>query len=268
MKRIKPGSFLSLLLILITAAAGEPVRLKLATTTSVDYSGLLSVLLLPFEQEFNVKVDVVAVGTGQALKLAERGDADIILVHAPEAELEFVNNGFGLNRLQIAWNDFVLVGPADDPAQTKGGDAIESFKKIAGNKSGFVSRGDDSGTHKKEKTIWEKAGIKPSGKWYMESGQGMGQTLNMANEKKSYCLCDRGSYLFQKDKLDLVILCEGDKLLYNPYSVMAVNPYKHPHAKYVLAMALIGWLTSPEGQKIIGDFKKDGMALFNPQYKP
>ncbi|MBI4656447.1 MAG: substrate-binding domain-containing protein [Elusimicrobia bacterium] len=252
-----------LLLILLTTTANSG-GLKLATTTSIDNSGLLNVLLPPFEKMFNIKVDVIAVGTGQALKIAERGDVDVVLVHAPDAELEFVSAGFGIERHTIAWNDFIIIGPANDPAQIKGKNTIKAFQNIAQKKVTFISRGDESGTHKKEVNLWKNAGITPAGRWYLETGQGMGQTLIIADEKNGYCLTDRGTYLFMRQKIKLVIFCEGDKELYNPYSVIAVNPYKHPHTNYVLAMALIGWLTSPHGQKIIANYKKDGKTLFHP----
>ena len=250
-----------ILLILLTA---NPVRLKLATTTSVDNSGLLSVLLPPFEQMCNVRVDVIAVGTGQALKLGERGDVDVVIVHAPDAEMEFVSAGFGIERHEIAWNDFVIIGPADDPARIKGEDAIKAFRAIAQKNITFISRGDESGTHKKEASLWKQTGITPSGNWYLETGQGMGQTLIIADEKNGYCLTDRATYLFLSQKLKLVILSEGDKQLYNLYSIIAVNPFKHPNANYVYTMALIGWLTSPQGQKIIRDYKKNDLLLFHP----
>ena len=239
-------------------------RIRMATTTSTENSGLLYKLLPPFEKKFSVKVDVIAVGTGKALKLGENGDVDVVFVHAREAEDKFVDSGFGVNRRDVMYNDFVVIGPENDPAGIKGKDVSESFKKIAGRKWFFVSRGDESGTHKKEKKIWELVGIKPAGRWYLETGQGMGATLQVANEKKSYCLVDRGTYIAYEKAIDLIILSEGDTILFNPYGIIAVNPKRHPHANYVYAMALIGWITSPEGQKIIGEFKKGGKVLFYP----
>jgi tungstate transport system substrate-binding protein len=163
------------------------------------------------------------------------------------------------------YNDFVIVGPAQNPAGLKMNDSAATvFKKIAEKNSPFASRADDSGTHKKEKQIWVNASFKPSGKWYMETGQGMGETLIIANEKGAYCLTDRGTYIAYKNKINLPILCQGDLVLFNPYGIIAVSPARQPHVKYVYAMALIGWLTSPEGQKIIGDFKKDGEVMFYP----
>ena len=243
-------------------------RLKLATTTSTDNTGLLEVLLPPFEERFNVKVDVIAVGTGKALKLAENGDVDVVLVHAPQAEEQFMQEGFGVNRRDIMYNDFVIAGPNADPAGARGNDAVFAFKKIASLEHPFVSRGDESGTHVKEKEVWALAEIDPRGKWHVEAGQGMGATLQMAAEKQAYCLTDRGTFIALEKKLDLAVICEGDKRLYNPYGIIAVNPQRHPHVNYVMAMALIGWFTSPEGQKIIGDFRKNGQVLFHPHAIP
>jgi len=240
-------------------------RIRLATTTSTDNSGLLVQLLPPFEQRFGVKVDVIAVGTGKALKLGENGDVDVVLVHAREAEDRFVADGFGVNRRDVMYNDFVLVGPETDPAGIGGmPDAVAALTAISERGAPFVSRGDDSGTHKKEKTLWKEAGIAPSGDRYLESGQGMGPTLLMADEKRGYALTDRGTFSAYKGKIALVVLSEGDPRLFNPYGIIAVNPARHPHVRYVLAMALIGWVTSPEGQKIIAAFKVGDKTLFHP----
>lgn len=254
-------------ILVLPVAAQE--RLRLATTTSTENSGLLYALLPPFEKMFNLKVDVVAVGTGKAIKLGENGDADVILVHARSMEDKFVNDGYGVNRRDVMHNDFVIVGPADDPAGVKQAKtASEAFSKIAAKQSTFVSRGDQSGTHKKELGLWGNAGIKPSGTWYLESGRGMGEVLVIANEKGTYTLTDRGTYLaFQMGKkINLPVLFEGDPVLFNPYGIIAVNPERHPHADYVKAMALIGWVTSQQGQKIIKEFGKDkfGEPLFYP----
>jgi len=237
----------------------------MATTTSTDNSGLLEVILPPFEKMCNVTVDVIAVGTGKAIKLGEKGDVDLILVHAPEAEKKFVKEGYGVNRRSVMHNDFIILGHASDPAKIKGEKNItKAFEIIAKTKSLFISRGDDSGTHKKEKSIWRNTGIVPQGNWYLEAGQGMGTVLQMAHEKMAYTLSDRGTYLAYKTKIDLVIISEGDPDLHNPYGVIAVNPAKHPHVNYVKAMALIGWLTSPECQQMIAEFKKGGEVLFHP----
>ena len=239
-------------------------RVRMATTTSLENSGLLSVLLPPFEKRFKVKVNVIAVGTGKALKLGENGDVDVLFVHARGAEDRFIRDGFGVNRRDVMYNDFVIIGPADDPVKIKGNDAPGAFRKIAFRKWFFVSRGDESGTHKKEKKLWELAGMKPRGKWYLETGQGMGTTLQIANEKRAYCLVDRGTYIAHSGKVELIILCEGEENLFNPYGIIAVSPKRHPYVNYVYAMALIGWVTSPEAQKLIGEFKKEGKILFHP----
>lgn len=244
-------------------------RIKLATTTSVDNSGLLTVLLPPFEELFNVKVDVIAVGTGKALKLAENGDVDVVLVHAREAEDEFINKGFGVNRRDVMYNDFVIVGPQSDPAKIRGiKNVVDAMKLIAMKKAIFVSRGEESGTHVKEKALWEMAGIKPGGRWYIETGQGMEMTLRVADEKRAYCLTDRSTFIANKvatrHAISLQILTEGDQRLYNLYGIIAVNPELHPHVKYIHSMALIGWITSVRGQKIIAEYKKDGEQLFYP----
>ena len=252
-------------MILISSVYASPVRLKLATTTSTENSGLLGVLLPSFEEKFGIKVDVIAVGTGKALKLGENGDVDVVLVHAREVEDTFIQEGYGVNRRDVMYNDFIILGPSDDPAEVKGEkNAVLVLKKIAERKVYFISRGDDSGTYKKEKILWQRAGIIPHGKWYMEVGQGMGAALQIANEKQAYILCDRGTFLAYKDKIDLIILFEGDPLLFNPYGIMAVNPALYPQVKYIEAMQLIAWITSVEGQKIIKEYKKEGEVLFHP----
>lgn len=264
MKRL---TFCIIAMILIsTFCASAEERLKLATTTSTDNSGLLKELLPPFEKMFNMRVDVIAVGTGKALALGKNGDVDIVLVHARSAEDQFVEEGYGVNRRDVMYNDFIIIGPADDPAGIKRmKDAIAALKAIAGKEAPFASRGDDSGTHKREKILWKKAGIEPSGSWYMETGQGMGSTLQVADEKRAYTISDRGTYLAYKGKIEMGILLEGDtEKLANPYGIIAVNPAKHPHVNYVYAMALIGWVTSVGGQKIIAEFKKFEEPLFHP----
>jgi len=248
-------------------------RLKLSTTTSTENSGLLYALLPPFEKIFNVKVDVIPVGTGKALKLAENGDVDVTMVHARSLEDKFVAEGYGINRRDVMYNDFVIIGPKSDPAGIKSAKtAAEAFKLITQNKATFISRGDRSGTHVKELNIWEKAGIKPSGTWYLEAGKGMGEVLTMTNEKRAYTMADRGTYLafIGERKISLPVLFEGDPFLFNPYGIIAVNPATHPHVNYIKAIALIGWMTSPEGQKIIKEFGKDkfGQPLFVPVAVP
>ena len=256
-------------ILLYTGNGFAEERLKMATTTSTENSGLLGVILPPFEQIFNLKVDVIAVGTGKAMKLGETGDVDVIFVHDPIDEERFIAQGYGVNRRNVMHNDFVLVGPPGDPAKCKGIKNItEVFSKIAQANALFVSRGDDSGTHRKEKEIWAKAGVVPQGKWYMEAGQGMGAVLQMAHDKMAYTLADRGTYVAYKSKIDSVIISEGDPVLYNPYGVIAVNPARHPQVNYIKAMTFIGWLTSPECQKLIGIFKQEGEVLFYPDAIP
>ncbi len=256
---------LSISLLLIGTVYAEPIHLKLATTTSTDDSGLLDVLLPPFEELFNIKVDVIAVGSGKAITLGENGDVDILLVHAREAEIKFVLEGYGVNRRDVMYNDFIVLGPANDLAEIKGEKSVVSaFTKIANQKVFFVSRGDKSGTDQKEKSLWQIANIKPGEEWYMEIGQGMGVALQIASEKQAYVLCDRGTFLAFKDKIELDILCEGDSLLSNPYGIIAVNPARYPQVKYMEAMQLIAWVTSIEGQKIIREYQIGGEALFHP----
>ena len=250
-------------------AQPEKRSVKLATTTSTDNSGLLAVLLPPFTENYGVEVKVIAVGTGKAIKHGENGDVDLILVHAPVAEDEFVAAGFGINRRAVMHNDFVIIGPAADPAGIKGNkNAVHAFANIAAKGCFFFSRGDESGTHKKEQQLWREAGVEPGGTWYLAAGQGMGAVLMMADEKEGYTLTDRGTYLAYRNKLELSVLVEGDRRLYNPYSVIAINPARHPHLNYVGAMMLVGWLSSPEGQKIIGTFEKEGEVLFHPDAIP
>lgn len=244
-------------------------RIRMATTTSTDNSGLLEAVLPPFEKMCGVRVDVIAVGTGKAIKLGETGNVDLILVHAPEAEEQFIAEGYGVNRRQVMHNDFVVLGPESDPAKIKGEKkSARALQKIAQTGALFISRGDDSGTHKKERNIWQDAGVEPRGAWYLEAGQGMGTVLQMAHEKGAYTISDRGTFLAYRSKIDLSIMSEGDPVLYNPYGVIAVNPARHPHVNYVKAMALIGWFTSPECQKIIAAFKKGGEVLFYPDAIP
>ena len=240
-------------------------RLILATTTSTENSGLLNELLPPFEERFGVRVDVVSVGTGKAIRLAKNGDADVILVHARKAEDEFVDAGYGVNRRSVMYNDFIILGPKSDPAGIKEmKDVTKAFQKIAKSNSEFVSRGDDSGTNKKELSIWKKAGIQSMGSWYFETGQGMGASINVANEKQAYVLADRGTYLAYRGRIDLAILTEGDPLLYNPYGIIPVNPALYSHVNYQLAMSLVGYITSQQGQIIINNYTKFNKQLFKP----
>ena len=257
--------FLTVTLLLACMATGAwaQERLRLSTTTSTDNSGLLQVMLPVFEKKHNVKVDVIAVGTGKALKLAEAGDVDVTLVHARDLEDTFVADGFGVNRRDVMYNDFVLIGPAKDPARIKQAKtAADAFGRIAKKGSKFISRGDESGTHVMEKALWKAAGEPAKGKWYVEAGAGMGEVINMAPEQRAYTLSDRGTWIAYGKKTDLPILFAGDKAMFNPYGIIAVNPAKHPHVKYDLAMALVEFMTSPEGQKIIENFKVNDQQLF------
>lgn len=260
--RAVPAVVLSALVLMIAPVHAEK-QLKMSTTTSTQNSGLLEALLPPFEKANNVKVAVLAVGTGKALKLGENGDVDVVFVHARAAEDKFVAAGYGVDRKDVMHNDFVIVGPKSDPAKVKEAkSAAEALKRISEGKAPFVSRGDDSGTDKKEKAVWKAAGIKPEGTWYLQAGQGMGPVLLMASEKQGYTLSDRGTYIAYEDKIDLPILLEGDKVLFNPYGIIAVNPKKHPAVQYELAKKFIDYVTGPEGQRIINNYKKKGKQLF------
>jgi tungstate transport system substrate-binding protein len=252
-----------------TQAPAQPAaELVMATTTSTQDSGLLDYLLPMFEQEANVKIKVVAVGSGQALQMGMDGDADVLLVHSPAKEKEFMEAGDGVRREDVMYNDFVLVGPQSDPAKINGlTSAGEAFQAIADSAAPFVSRGDDSGTHSKEKAIWAAIKMEPKGDWYISAGQGMGAVLTMADEKQAYTLSDRATYLTQtKNGLKLQIMVEGDKLLLNPYGVIAVNPEKNPNIQNALANQFIDWLISVPVQEKIAAFKKAefGTSLFNP----
>ncbi|MDT8311302.1 MAG: substrate-binding domain-containing protein [Methylophaga sp.] len=239
--------------------------LKMSTTTSTDNSGLLKYLHEHYQAETGVQVAVIAVGTGKALKLGANGDVDIALVHAPAAELEYVEQGYFVDRKAVMFNDFVIVGPQSDPADIKEAKtAAEALAKIADSEADFVSRGDDSGTHKKELALWQTAGIEPEGSWYIAAGQGMGAVLKLADEKLGYALTDRGTQIAFAEKMDLVVLNEGDAALGNPYHIMAVNPEKHPHARYDLARQYTDFITSKTGQQLIADFKVNGQQLFYP----
>jgi tungstate transport system substrate-binding protein len=239
----------------------------LATTTSTQDSGLLDNLLPDFRQQTGIEVKVVAAGTGQALELGRRGDADVLLTHAPAVEEKFMAEGFGSERHPVMYNDFVLAGPRVDPAGIQGKPSVvEAFRQIAQAGSRFISRGDESGTHQKEREIWMKLGVEPKGSWYMQAGSGMAQALRMAQEKHAYLLTDRATFLALRKELDLAILVQGDALLRNRYVVIVVNPQKHPHVRHDAARQFAGFLVSAESQRKIADFGKDkyGEAMFFP----
>jgi tungstate transport system substrate-binding protein len=249
------------------ATAAESKDVILSTTTSTVDSGLLDDLIPRFEKKTGYRVKTIAVGTGQALAMGEKGEADVLLVHAPASEKKLVDSGVAINYQLVMHNDFIVVGPAADPAKIKGKTAADAFKAIEASGAVFISRGDDSGTNKKELSLWKEAGIVPTGKpWYQESGQGMGATLLMASEKAGYTLTDRATYLAQKANIKLEILCEGDKPLLNIYHVMQVNPEKFSKVNAAGAKAFVEFMIAPETQKIIGEFGKDkyGAALFFP----
>jgi len=249
--------------------AGE--TLTLTTTTSTYDTGLLDAIHTDFEEMYGVTVDAVAQGTGAALETARNGDSDIVMVHARGLEDEFMRNGYGVNRRDLMFNDFVIVGPEDDPAGIQGtSSATDALTAIADAGEPFVSRGDNSGTHTKELNLWEAAGTDPGGDWYQETGSGMGEALNIANQQGAYTLSDRGTFISQRSEIDLTILVQGPiedgpEILANPYGIMAVNPGVHDNANYDLAMAYIGWITSPAVQEAISEYTANGEQLFFPE---
>jgi tungstate transport system substrate-binding protein len=285
---MRRAAFVVSALALVCSVSLAQVRLRMSTTTSTENSGLLNVLLPPFEKGCGCKVDVIAVGTGKALKLGEQGDVDVVLVHARDLEDKFVANGFGVNRRDVMYNDFVVIGPATDPADLRhSASAADAFKRIAAKHSLFISRGDDSGTEQKEKEIWSAAQIAPVGSWYRSAGQGMGEVINMATELRGYTLADRGTYnALRHGKTDLVILYDGSHSftkqgkpmprltvaqvsaltgangLFNPYGVIAVNPKRYPHVRYDLAVKFIEYITGVEGQRIIANYQVQGDPVF------
>lgn len=266
MKKILNLLVLSGLIFAGNIYAGEVNRIRLATTTSTDNSGLLNELLPAFSAASGVQVHVIAVGTGKALRLGRDGDVDVVLVHAPKAEKAFVASGYGVLRHPVMYNDFVIVGPHNDPADIATAQTLkQAFQHISGNQSTFISRGDNSGTHKKERSIWEITSLSPQGSWYREVGQGMGKVLQMANELDAYTLTDRGTWLAYRNKTQLKIVFEGDDALHNPYGIIAVNPERYPDINFKGANSLIEWITaSNKGQKMIGEFKMHGKQLFKP----
>jgi tungstate transport system substrate-binding protein len=251
-----------------SAFAQEEKYITLASTTSTENSGLFGHILPLFTQASGIEVRVVARGTGQALQMARDGDADVLLVHDKDGELKLVEEGFAVERRDVMYNDYVVVGPSEDPAGIRGlGDVVAGFKKIAETGSTFVSRGDDSGTHRAELRFWQEAGVDAraaSGTWYLEAGAGMGATLNIAAAKPAYTLSDRGTWLSFENRADLELLLAGDPRLFNQYGAMLVNPERHPHVKKDWGMAFLDWITSPEGQEAIASFTIGGEQLFFP----
>lgn len=266
--RVFLGALLTTALATFPAQAAEKSVIRLATTTSTANSGLLDYLLPKFESTCGCKVNVISVGSGKALKLGEDGNVDVVLVHARPEEDAFVAAGHGVDRRDVMYNDFVLIGPNNDPAKINGEkDVLTAMQKIAQKKWRFVSRGDDSGTDKMEKSYWKALNIKPEGAWYVSAGQGMGEVLMMSGEMRAYTLTDRGTYLTFKEKIGLPIAVQGDPKMYNPYGIIAVNPKKYPDINYKGAMQLINWITSAEAQGLIASFKVGGEQLFTPSAK-
>jgi tungstate transport system substrate-binding protein len=263
--------FLASWLILLAGAVARPAEqpfITVASTTSTEESGLFGYLLPAFTKATGIQVRVVAVGTGQALKIGERGDCDVVFVHDTPAELAFVEHGFGIDRREVMYNDFILVGPKADPAHVDGGkEILAAFRKIAEAKAPFVARGDDSGTSKAETYFWKEAGIDPriagSG-WYRDTGSGMGPTLNTAAAMDGYTLTDRGTWLSFKNKQNLEIVVKGDRWLFNQYGVILVNPKNYPHVKRDLGQKFMDWLTSEAGQQTIANYRVNGVQLFFP----
>jgi tungstate transport system substrate-binding protein len=254
-----------------TIAQAQDRFITVASTTSTEQSGLFKHLLPIFEKQTGVQVRVVALGTGQALDLARRGDADVVFVHAKAAEEKFLAEGEGVKRYPVMYNDFVLIGPKADPAKIGGSkDTLEALKKVQQSQAPFVSRGDRSGTHMAELDLWKASGVdldKTKGPWYRETGQGMGPALNTASSMNAYVLADRGTWLAFKNRGDITILVEGDKRLFNQYGVMLVNPARHPTVKKDLGQTFIDWLISPDGQAAIASYKINGEQLFFPNAK-
>jgi tungstate transport system substrate-binding protein len=258
---------LDFLVATLASAAAQERSITVASTTSTEQSGVFGHLLPRFTAKTGIAVKVVALGTGQALDVGRRGDADVVFVHDKAAEEKFVIEGYGVKRIEVMYNDYIIVGPKSDPAKAMGKDALEAFRRIAATKVPFISRGDRSGTHAAELRYWLEAGVDLAavkGGWYKEIGQGMGQALNTASGANAYVLADRGTWLSFKNRGDLAVLVEGDPRLFNQYGVMLVNPAKRPHTKAADGQAFIDWLVSGEGQKAIADYKIDGEQLFFP----
>ena len=270
--KVVPTKITIFLLVLfpLLSVAENTVRLRLATTTSTENTGLLTVLHTPFIADSGIHIDVIAVGTGKALRLGQNGDVDVLMVHAPEAEREFVAAGYGIERLSLMHNDFILLGAHTDRARVRtAGDIITVMHRIAEGLSAFVSRGDESGTHKKEMQLWRQAELQPAGDWYLSIGQGMGVALQIADQKGAYVLSDRGTWLAFAGKLtELVPVYQNDPALFNPYHLIIVNPQRHPHVHYAEAQRYVNYLRSEKGQRIIAEFRKNGEVLFTPDVLP
>jgi len=264
-------SLLAAALCVTFSAEAQQRFITVASTTSTEQSGLFKHLLSIFEKKSGIQVRVVALGTGQALDMGRRGDADVVFVHAKPLEEKFVAEGFGVQRFEVMYNDFILVGPKSDPARVAGGkDVVEALQRIRKTQSPFASRGDKSGTHFAEVELWKAAGVDiatEKGPWYRETGSGMGPTLNIASGMNAYALTDRGTWLSFKNRGELVISVAGDRRLFNQYGVMLVNPAKHPHVKKDMAQAFVDWLVSDEGQDAIAAYKIGGEQLFFPNAK-
>jgi tungstate transport system substrate-binding protein len=264
--RLKRALIVIALACISTIATADSIRF--ATTTSTYNSGLLDYLLAEYAKHSDTQVHVISVGTGKALKMAERGDVDLVMTHAPEAEAQFIANGFGVNAKGVMYNDFVLVGPLEDPAKVNAADSVtKGLAAIMASNQRFISRGDDSGTHKKELQLWQHLGQEPNFNGYLESGRGMGHSLHMASEMGAYTMTDRGTWLALKDKLQLRLVLESDPRLVNPYQVMMVNPKRHPHVKVEASSKFAAWLLSPTGQGVIDEFRINGEVLFVPSAK-
>jgi tungstate transport system substrate-binding protein len=271
---LRRSFLLALLGALISASSiawAEAPFITVSSTTSTEQSGLFDTLLPAFTRQTGIEVHVVAVGTGQALKIGEKGDADVVFVHDTPSELKFVADGWGVDRREVMYNDFILVGPKSDPAHVaRGKDVVTAFRAIAAAQAIFASRGDDSGTNKAELRLWQDAGIDPKATravWYKDTGSGMGETLNTSAASDAYTLADRGTWLSFKNRQNLTILVEGDKLLFNQYGVMLVNPERHPHVKEALGRRFVDWVTSSDGQQTIAGYKINDQQLFFPNYR-
>jgi len=257
----------ALLALACGGAQAQSKFITVASTTSTEQSGLFKHLLPIYTQKSGVEVRVVAVGTGQALDMGRKGDADVVFVHDPVAEKKYMDDGFGVNYHLVMYNDFILIGPKADPAKAGGKDVLAGLQKVKAAQASFVSRADKSGTHAAEVRLWSLAGVdiaKDKGPWYKETGSGMGPALNTASAMNGYILADRGTWLNFKNRGELTILVEGDNKLFNQYGIMLVNPAKHPHVKKDLGDAFIAWVISPEGQRAIADYKIGGEQLFFP----